>query len=67
MGVIETIINAICDHCKGSDVPLTKENRLEIFLRDRDDKKVHHAWVHHTCADAWAKAHGGTLILDVRP
>lgn len=57
----------ICDHCKKSDAPLTKQDRLEIFQRDSEDKKVHHARVHSACADAGAKAHGGTLILDIRP
>jgi hypothetical protein len=57
----------VCDHCKNAEPPLTEANRQEIFQRDREDKKVHHAWVHNNCADAWAKAHAGTLILDVRP
>jgi hypothetical protein len=56
----------ICDHCQNANAPLTEENGQEIFQRDREDKKVHHAWVHNTCANAWAKAHSGTLILDVR-
>ena len=57
----------ICDHCKNADIPLTETNGLEIFQRDSGGKKVVRAVVHQTCADAWALAHSGTLILDVQP
>ncbi len=57
----------ICDHCKNADIPLTETNGQEIFQRDSEGKKVVRAVVHQTCADAWALAHSGTLILDVQP
>jgi len=58
---------AICDHCHDEKNTLTKENALEIFQRDNQDKKVPRTTVHSACADAWVKAHAGTAILDVRP
>ena len=57
----------LCDHCKNLEAPLTRENSQEIFQRDSDNRKIVRAIVHRTCADAWAKAHSGTLIEDLNP
>jgi hypothetical protein len=51
----------ICAHCKNAEDPLTPENSQEIFQNDSDAKKVPRAYVHLTCARAWALAHGGIL------
>jgi hypothetical protein len=57
----------ICDHCRNAETPLTEANSQEIFQRDNEGKKIVRAVVHHTCAEAWALAHSGTLILDIQP
>jgi hypothetical protein len=57
----------VCDHCKNAEAPLTEANGQEIFQRDSEGKKLVRAVVHRTCAEVWALAHSGTLILDVQP
>jgi hypothetical protein len=57
----------LCDHCKNPESPLTEENSQHIsswFGRDREGKEITHANVHPACAQAWAKANGGTIVND---
>lgn len=57
----------VCDQCKNPETPLTEANSQEIFRRDGEGKKVIHAVIHRTCADAWALEHSAILEADLRP
>jgi len=57
----------LCDHCKDPDSPLTEANSQNIehlFQRDWEGNPIPCANVHRDCAQAWAKANGGTIVND---
>ncbi len=55
----------LCDHCKNPNSPLTDANSQHLFQRNGKGEEITRANVHRgECADAWAKANGGTIVND---
>ena len=55
----------LCDYCKNPDSPLAESNSQHLFQRNWQGEEIPHADVHRgECADAWAKANGGTITND---
>jgi hypothetical protein len=57
----------LCAQCKNPNNPLTEDNSQEIFRRDAEGRKVVHAVIHRTCADAWSMEHAAFLETDLNP
>lgn len=54
----------LCEHCDDPKKPLTEATGVSIMnwhQRDRDGNQICNARVHRECADAWAKANGGSI------
>ena len=57
----------ICDHCHDTARPMTEENAVSVMNLHQFDSQgnmVCNARVHRECAEAWAKANGGSIAMD---
>jgi hypothetical protein len=54
----------LCDHCKNPEAPLTESNSQHLFQRNWEGMEITRANVHRECAELWARANGGIIVLD---
>jgi hypothetical protein len=59
-------MTTICAHCKDSSKPVTPQNGKTIFNKI-DGVRREIAFLHTSCMEAWATAHGGTTVAELEP